>query len=278
MSDGLVSYVLAGCAFDAPCETVAKSFAERFGGAIGPAWVKSSTIKDKTVEDKMGFILSVGGIDVLVIYEDFPVPAETFTGAVTYAVLSGSDEVEQRRLVDHRAHAIVAAMGSHAEHEFSVRAATSVLRVCSVLSELNESTAVFWTELQTLTAAVVFRDLVGKIERGLEHLPLEILMRAFPYQIAGEAGSAPSIGIAAVGFRPFIGRNIEFAPKPLSYAVMANRLEGVGRWLLMKGLDFADGDTYGVANEITRVRYREKGDRLAGPVLLMDIEKVAPSF
>ena len=93
MSDGLVSYVLAGCAFDAPCETVAKSLAERFGGAIGPAWVKSSTIKDKTVEDKMGFILSVGGIDVLVIYEDFPVPAETFTGAVTYAVLSGSDEV-----------------------------------------------------------------------------------------------------------------------------------------------------------------------------------------
>ena len=150
MSDGLVSYVLAGCAFDAPCETVAKSLAERFGGAIGPAWVKSSTIKDKTVEDKMGFILSVGGIDVLVIYEDFPVPAETFTGAVTYAVLSGSDEVEQRRLVDHRAHAIVAAMGSHAEHESSVRAATSVLRVCSVLSELSQSTAVFWTEFANI--------------------------------------------------------------------------------------------------------------------------------
>jgi hypothetical protein len=59
---------------------------------------------------------------------------------------------------------------------------------------------------------------------------------------------------------------------------MANRLAGVGRWLLMKGLIFADGDTYGAANEITRVRYREKGDRLAGPVLLMDIEKVDPSF
>jgi hypothetical protein len=60
---------------------------------------------------------------------------------------------------------------------------------------------------------------------------------------------------------------------------MARRFSGVGRWLLMKGLVFADGESCGVSpNDIIRVRYLDSGQELVGPVLSFDIEKLNPAF
>lgn len=277
MADRFISYVLAQRPFDVPCDTLVRTMNTRFRDAGVATEVGSNGLKDRS-----GYILSVGGVAVVVIYAAFQVPAETFTGSATVA----RDQAAQRSLINHGTHAIVAVLGEHVGHQANLRAATAAMRVGSALSELNDATAIFWTDSSTLMEAAMFRNYVKKIAQRPEHVPMEILIRAAPYQVPAPLPvqvpaewEPPRVAILGVGFRPFIGRDIEFVPKPIAFNIMANRFSGIGRWLLMQGLVFADGESCGVSpHDVIRVRYLDKGRELAGPVLSFDIERLDPSF
>lgn len=221
------------------------------------------------IEGKQGFLLGVNGIPVATVFEDFGL------GLDELKPWHGRLEDADGPLLDNKAHVVVAAPLRYEGHEATLRASMAVLRVACVISEQPGAHAVLWSLAESLTPAEKFR---AEIAGASEHnAAFEVLTRIGQFQVGTEDGK-PVIGVWAMGLGPFIGRDVEFSPKPLPAYQLFNALAGAANWLLLKGPVFRDGDTFGIsATERIRVHYRDRGIMVQTPILMMDRETLDPS-
>ena len=221
------------------------------------------------IEGKRGFALWVDGIPVVPIFEDFGLGLDELNP------WHGDLQDADGPLLDNAAHVMIGCPRKVEGHETTLRASMAVLRVASVISEQPGAHAILWSLADSLTPAQTFR---AEIAQASEHqAAIQVLTRIGQFQ-AGTENGKPLLGVWAMGLGPFIGREIEFVPKPLPAYQMFNALASAANWLLLKGPVFKDGDTFGIsATERIRVRHREHGLMVQTPVLLMDIEVLDPS-
>ncbi len=228
----------------------------------------SASLMLPTIEGKRGFALWVDGIPVVPIFEDFGL------GLDELKPWHGRLRDADGPLLDNAAHVAVASPHRYEGREATLRASMAVLRVASVISERPGAHAVLWSLAESLTPAPAFR---AEIARTSEHdAPIEVLSRIGQLQ-AGTEGGKSLIGVWAMGLAPFVGRDVEFVPKPLPAYQLFNALASAVNWLILKGPVFKDGDTFGVsATERIRVHHRDRGTMVRTRVLLMDIETLDP--
>ena len=222
-----------------------------------------------TIAGKRGFAIWVDGIPVVPIFEDFGL------GLDELRPWHGHLQDADGPLLDNAAHVMIGCPRKVEGHAPTLRASMAVLRVASVISERPGAHAILWSLAESLTPARTFR---AEIAEASEHqAAFRVLTRTGQFQ-AGTENGRPLLGVWAMGLGPFVGREIEFVPKPLPAYQMFNALASACNWLLLKGPVFKDGDTFGIsATERIRVRHRENGLMVRTPVLLMDIETLDPS-
>src|SRR5262249_953517 len=151
-----------------------------------------------------------------------------------------------------------------------LRAAAAVSRVAAVLAGQASVTAVYWENADLLVPSSAFREDVLNLTP--DRPPISSWVQFF-----GIPGPAKEeVGIITKGLAPFIGRELELAPKAHPQRMMLMKAYSIAQWLILQGLLVKDGDTCGAsAEEIMRVAYKEKGILSSNPVLQIDIERLS---
>ena len=261
MTGSLIANVLSRRPISVSSDVVIAALRERFED------VPVSLLMPR-VGGKRGFGLWVDGIPVVPVFEDFEL------GLDELKPWHGRLRDADGPLLDNAAHVMIGSPPKVEGHEMTLRASMAVLRVASVISEQPGAHAVLWSLAESLTPARQFRADIAQASR--HQAAIEVLTRIGQFQAGLEDGK-PLLGVWAMGLDRFIGRDVEFVPKPLAAYQMFNALAAAANWLLLKGPVFEDGDTCGISEtERIRVRHRDRGVMVQTPILLMDLETLDP--
>jgi len=245
-----------------------------FKALIGAA---PMTIEDRGPLDNgpgPGFVVTVNGMAVTVLFMDFPLPEDAWQSAAA-ASLTWRDAAEALR--GTRAHVVLALLEDPPDHPFALNGAAAVTLLAAAIARRLPASAVVFTEADTIQPADTLPDLAAAFLQG--RMPVMLWTRlAFLRGPEGAAGR-PTVGAVTFGLAAFIGREIELEPAPLEPAGIAERLLGLCQYLIVNGPIIQDGETVGLTHEEKiRVRWTDQGTRPGVPVLLMRLETADPAL
>jgi hypothetical protein len=214
-------------------------------------------------ESKQGFILSVNGVDVVVLSMPEPLPFDAYDAAASGSMLWREAKPQ---LGQNKAHVVVATMREAKTHPEALAGAFAVTIVSAAVIRLTQAIGVIFNPALTAFPAQVFHDMAVELAQKRQ-IPEMLWVSLDFLRGPNTASGQPTVGLNTMGLFPFIGREIEFDPVPWAPGEVAQRVVGLCQYLILNGLVIKDGDTVGNTNEEKlRVSYAQ-GTRLPAPVL-----------
>jgi hypothetical protein len=216
-----------------------------------------------------GPTLIMMGKDVLtVIPVDRPMPPDAMDFAAGRTTMFWPNAKQE--LVRHQGHVIVSKMLSGLGNKTNLEQARDVAMACAAISSIVPTIGVYWSAAEMVWPASVFREAAAELMKG--RVPIEAWLHLGFMRV--RADSRPNaIACITTGLQPFIGREIEVWPTTLEPAQIAERLYGLGRYLIDKGQILKDGETVGISQtEKFRVALAPQGQRPGIPVIQLKLE------
>jgi hypothetical protein len=238
---------------------------ERLRDLVAPIGLSVSLLKDGL--DGGPAVLEIGGAKVSIVRQAQPVPDGTLERVARGSI--GWPEAPAAVAV-HTGHVIVGCLEEAQDHQQALHFATmTTLATAAVLQE-SDGLGVYWSTGEIMVSG-----------QGWQQAAAAILAKSLPVadwiNLIWRRGGEGEIGAATEGARAFFGMEIEFAPSRLQPAEIAGKLFNVVHYLLMNGAVLKDGDTLGQsAEEIIRVRFRERGAQFDGRVIELSLERGEP--
>lgn len=213
-------------------------------------------------------VLIMMGKDVLtVIPVDRPMPPDAMDFAAGRTLFWPKAKEELAR---HQGHVIVAKMLSSLGNKGGLEQARDVSMACAAISAIVPAIGVYWSAAEMVWPASVFREATEELMKG--RVPIEAWLHLGFMRVRGD-NRADAIACITTGLQPFIGREIEVMPTTLQPAQVAERLYGLGRYLIDKGQILKDGETVGISQtEKFRVALAPRGQRPDIPVIQLTLE------
>jgi hypothetical protein len=208
-----------------------------------------------------GFALSVAGVALVVMFVDAPLPESSYSNALRLNRIWPKDAANAMRA--HRAHVVVG-MVREINRKTALAEASAVTLLAAALSELLPAAAMIWTTAVSITSPASLR---AHAQRLANAVPLDIWLQLEWLDGPPTPDGKRTLAVLTQGLRPFVGRELEFAPWPLDPPTIALRVLGTGEYLIINGPVIKDGDTLGVSeSEAIRVRLRDGGQRPGVPI------------
>ncbi len=196
MNDLLIANILSQGRFAVSGEALVETAIERYGAADARLLVPQA-------EGKSGFIVAVGHVHLLIATHDYAMPPEA-------EPLRATGSKVQKTSTDHLSHVKAGVIKMPGDYTGKRLAALALVQVVAALTEEPGVFAVHWSSSQTELSSSQFRDLVAQWTASPGEVPIGLFARVMAYR-NGFEGTTPRVGLYGVGFRPFLGRDIEFA-------------------------------------------------------------------
>lgn len=222
-----------------------------------------------------GFIISVNGMAVVVLFMAVPLPEDAWQEAAA-ASLTWRDAAETLRRT--RAHVVLSLLENPPEHPHALNGAVAVTLLAAAIARRLSVAAIVFTESHAIAPGDALGDIATSVaEQG--QMPVMLWTRLAFLRGPEAADGRPTVGALTVGLAAFIGREIELEPAPLEPSGVAERLLGLCQYLIVNGPIIGDGETVGLTEaETIRVRWADQGTRPGVPVLLMRLEMADPTL
>jgi hypothetical protein len=203
-----------------------------------------------------GFVLSVAGVALAVMFVDAPLPEPSYGDALRLDRIWPKDAANAMRA--HRAHVVVG-MAQEINPKTALAEASAVTLLAAALSELLPAMAMIWVTAASITSPPSLRTHAQRLATAV---PLDIWTQLEWLDGPPTADGKRTLAVLTHGLRPFVGRELEFAPRPLDPPTIALRVLGTCEYLIINGPVIKDGDTLGVSeSEAIRIRLRDRGQR-----------------
>lgn len=258
--------ILAFVALNSPAEPDGQELAAR----VKSRFADALNIPVSAQPDQTGgaLLIDMGGVLVTVMSIDRPMPPDAYHRGLE---LNHRWEDAPAAMQAHKAHFIVATLSEVDGYNEALNGTICVSLVAAALAESSDSVGVMWSTGQALTEAGLF---VSEIE-GLKtpEIPALVWVSLDVYRGEPTSNGEPTFTMYTTGLRPFVGRELEFAPTVASPNELATRMIGTSQYLIQNGLVLADGDTLGVSEqERIRARYMDPGARPGIPAIRLILE------
>jgi hypothetical protein len=231
-------------------------------------------------ESQNGFILSVNGVEVVVLNMAEPLPPNAYDAAASGSMLWRD---AKQQLAQNRAHVVVASLRDSTSHAEALASAFAVTVVSAGVIQQTRAIGVIFNPALTAFPAQSFYDMAVELAQKRqipEMLWVSIDFMRGPNTAAGQ----PTVGLSTMGMFPFIGREIEFEPMPWQAGEVAQRVLGLCQYLILNGPVVKDGDTVGnapnekiVATYVSQLQRGVPGIRLTVATNATPIPPVYPS-
>jgi hypothetical protein len=185
-------------------------------------------------DDTDAGVLIVEGATVVVQSFAQPLPAKDMTPALRPLRAGGADEAAS----SHAAHVTISAGGALPGLEGAEAYAALVHFVAAATLSITPSSAVFWKNGWALSRAETFSASANMLLQG--KMPVGTWIS---YAVIVPSGMQPADGTGMVtyGLRPFIGRELELAPRPCEARAAFQTLSTISRKILDTGAQLSDG-------------------------------------
>jgi Domain of unknown function (DUF4261) len=225
--------------------------------------VEISVAQANLKESKQGFILSVNGVDVVVLSMPEPLPFDAYDAAASGSMLWRE---AKPMLAQNKAHVVVATLRDATSHPEALAGAFAVTVVSAAVIKLTQAIGVIFNPALTAFPAQSFHDVAVELAQKRQ-IPEMLWVSLDFLRGPNTASGQPTVGLSTMGLFPFIGREIEFDPVPWQPGEVAQRVLGLCQYLILNGLVIGDGDTVGNTNEEKLEVTYAQGRRLSVPVL-----------
>ena len=175
-----------------------------------------------------GFALSVAGVALAVMFVDAPLPEEAYGNALRLNRIWPEAASAMRA---HRAHVVVG-MVQEINRKTALAEASAVTLLAAALSELLPATAMIWTTAASITSPASLR---AHAQRLATAVPLDIWLQLAWLDGPPTPDGKRTLAVLTQGLLPFVGRELEFAPRPLDPPTVALRVLGAGEYLIING-------------------------------------------
>lgn len=196
-------------------------------------------------------VLIIEGATVVV--QSFPeiLPTEDLTPALRPLRAGGAEEAAN----SHKAHVTISAGGALPDLEGAEAYAALVHFVAAATVSITPSKAVFWKNGWALSRAETFSNAANMLLQG--KMPVGTWVS---FAVIVPTGMQPSDGTGMVtyGLRPFIGRELELAPRPCEARSAFQTLNAISRKILDSGELLAEGVTIRSDDGRTSFMVRER--------------------
>ena len=185
-------------------------------------------------DDSDAGVLIIEGATVVVQSFPKPVPAEDLTPELRPLRAGGADDAAKA----HTAHLTISAGGALPGLEGAEAYAALVHFVAAAALSITPATAVFWKNGWTLSRAETFSAAADMLLQG--KMPVGTWLS---FAVIVPTGMQPSDGTGMVtyGLRPFIGRELELAPRPCEARSAFQTLNAISRKVLDTGAKLSEG-------------------------------------
>lgn len=208
-------------------------------------------------------LVKVGQTILAIMYVDQPLPKDATERPLAYNQTWPDAKTQMQK---HTAHVIAAVFKSDKGFGAARQSAVDLTLLTAALIKSHPALAVIWTEGNTISApATVFEALKQISEQSF---PLDFWLQVYPYRPPSIPEGEKVIGFMTEGLIPFVGREIQFEPAPLSPQEIASRVLNIALYLLTQGPVLKDGETLGMSEaEKIHIRHLPEGARHGVPVL-----------
>jgi hypothetical protein len=246
--------------------TLAAIEADRLKRAIGDVSGKAAgalSVEQKGQEAGAPLIVMTDGIPVTVVPMGFALPGDAVSEPLRRN-LAWPDAPSA--IASSRAHVIVAALSTPADHASAIKAASAVTRVAAAVCKTTDALAVIWTAGEVVSEPRTFCDEAGQLSQGT--MPVTQWISLLFEKNTNPSGGMTELTVMTDGLRSFIGREIELhgGRKPVHESV--GFVLNLCGYLLQEGPVIKDGDSLGLTeNAELKATHLEAGRRPNVPVI-----------
>lgn len=187
-------------------------------------------------EDTDAGVLIVDGATVVVQSFDHPIPSQQLRPELRPLRADGAEDAAQA----HQAYLSISAGGALPGLEGAEAYAALVHFVAAAAVSITPSTAVFWNNGWALSRAETFSASANMLLQG--KMPIGTWV-SFAVIVPTGMQPAQATGMVTYGLRPFIGRELELAPRPCEARSAFQTLSTISRKILDTGAVLSDGVT-----------------------------------
>ncbi len=264
MDNRFIAYVTLASAAMPPAPVVL--------GRIGQLFPSVPLIIDFHSKGAAGesFVFSIDDKLYTIIAVDQPLPKDAFARALELNRVWPEAAAAMGR---QRAHLIVAALASPQSHGDAMEMASAISATVAALTTLTDAIAVVWSTGDVITEASSFHKSALGIAQ--HQLPIDTWIGFTWLDGPPTPQGQRTLAALTTGLVPFVGRELEWLPAPLSPVTIAQRLIGTCQYLIANGPVIGDNETLGIsAEERIRVRHAPQGQRPGVPVMLLTVESL----
>lgn len=187
-------------------------------------------------DDMDAGVLVVEGATVVIESIAAPHPEDAMMPPLRTLRAGGADEAARK----HTAHLTISAGGALPGLEGAEAYAALVHFVAAATLSISPSRAVFWKNGWALSRAETFSTAANMLLQG--KMPVGTWL-SFASIVPKGMEPEDGMGMVTYGLRPFIGRELELAPRPCDPRSAFHTLSTISRAILDDGAVLADGNT-----------------------------------
>jgi len=208
-------------------------------------------------------LVRIGRTTLALIYVDKPLPPDTTERALSFnQVWPEAKSAIQK----HKAHVIAAVFQAGDGFAGVRQSAVDLTLLAAALIKSHPVLGVIWTAGNTISEPIKVFEALQTISE--QKFPLDLWLQVYPYRPRSIPQDRKVIGFVTEGLLPFIGREIQFEPAPLSPQDVAARVLNIAHYLLAQGPVLKDGETLGMSEtEKISIRHKAEGARPGVPIL-----------
>jgi Domain of unknown function (DUF4261) len=214
------------------------------------------------------FLIAIDDVTLTVMLIDQPLPRDAYETALELDRVWPQAAEAMR---GQKAHLIAATLDDAKSHGEAINAAAALTLAAAALVNLTGAKAVIWSNAETIIEPDRFMAAAAGLQD--KRIPVDIWTGLRWLDGPPAAGGARTLAVLSSGLFPFIGREIEFEPAPMTPYEIGQRVIGLCDYLIRSGPVIGDGETVGLTeDEHIRVRHAEHGQRPGIPVLRLMID------
>lgn len=218
------------------------------------------------------FMLSVDETVLTVMFIDERLPRDAYETALQLDRLWPQ---ATQAMQGHRTHIIAATLAEPKNHGEAIDAAAALTLTVAVLADLARAKAVIWSNAETIIEPDRFISAAAGLQD--KQIPVDVWTGLRWLDGPPTENGARTLAVLTSGLLPFIGREIEFEPAPMSPYEIGQRVIGLSGYLIRSGPVIGDGETVGLTeDEHIRARHTERGQRPGVPALQLTVESKIP--
>lgn len=179
-------------------------------------------------------LVRIDGGNVVVTAFSGPVPGEQLSPQLSVMRQWDPSEV----VANHRAHVMISCGGRLPGLEGAEAYAATVHFVAAAAASIAPCSAVLWRHSYAIVQRGVFQAAAGRLLRGRMPLPI---WASFASVVPRGYSPEEALGMVSYGLRPFLGRELELAPRPGPVDSAYECISSVARRTLDGGYGLTDG-------------------------------------